>query len=417
MGVNLRGRIWAVRLLGGLAVRNIARNKARSALSLAAVAIGVVALILSGGFVNDLIYQLGEALIHSQSGHLQIARSGYFESGSRSPGKYLIQYDNAAAARLADLPHVADTMRRIAFSGLASNGAASYPIIGEGIEGDKEAKLGSYMVLLEGRKLASNDRYAALIGAGVARAMDLKVGSQVNLVTPTVDQAMNTLDVEVVGIFQSFSKDYDDRIIKVPLATAQELLDTKGVNLLVMLLDDTRETPLVSKQLAKAQTGQGVDIRTWDQLNDFYAKTVALYDRQFGVLRLIVLLMVIVAVIGAINAAVFERVGEFGTMRSLGNTSIDVLQLVLMEGALMGLLGAVVGVVLGLLSAWLISRIGIPMPPPPNSNIAFSASIRLTPSLVAGSFLIGVSATILSSVAPAIRVARMPIVEALRRMI
>jgi len=187
------------RVLLGLAARNVGRNKARSALSLAAIACGVAGLILSGGFVNDLIFQLGEALIHSQSGHLQIARSGYFEAGTRSPGKYLLSADAAERSQIGRLPHVREIMRRVSFSALLNNGRSSYPVVGEGIEAEKEAKLGTYLVLVEGRALASRDRYGALVGAGVARAMNLKPGSVVSLVAPTVDEAMNTLDVEVVG--------------------------------------------------------------------------------------------------------------------------------------------------------------------------------------------------------------------------
>src|SRR2546430_4767514 len=106
------------RVLLGLAARNVGRNKARSALSLAAIACGVAGLILSGGFVNDLIFQLGEALIHSQSGHLQIARSGYFEAGTRSPRKDLLLPDAAGRAPSRKLPHVLENHRRRGFFAL-----------------------------------------------------------------------------------------------------------------------------------------------------------------------------------------------------------------------------------------------------------------------------------------------------------
>jgi putative ABC transport system permease protein len=129
-----------------------------------------------------------------------------------------------------------------------------------------------------------------------------------------------------------------------------------------------------------------------------------------------VLLMVMLAVIGAINMGVLERAGEFGTMRALGNTSWDVIRLVVMEGALMGIAGALIGVALGIGLAWLISAIGIPMPPPPNSNLEFTAAIQVVPSVVAGAFFVGGLATVLASVAPALRVSRLPIVEALRRI-
>lgn len=403
------------RQLTVLAARNVGRNKTRSALTLAAIACGVAGLILSGGFVQDILFQLGEALIHSQSGHVQIARAGYFDFGTRSPGKYLMSSDEAQ--RLGNVPHVEEAMRRIAFSALASNGRSSYPIVGEGIEAAKEAKLGTSLVLLEGRMLSPKDRYGALVGAGVARTLDMKPGSLLSLVAPTIDGAMNTLDVEVVGTFQSFSKDYDDRVIKLSLGTAQELLNTQGVNVVVLLLDETRSTGAVVTALKDRLAGLDLELRTWDWLNDFYWKAVALYDRQFGVLRLIVLLMVILAVVGAINVAVLERAGEFGTMRALGNTAWDVIRLVVMEGLLMGVLGALLGVAIGCGLAWIVSAVGIPMPPPPNSNLDYTARIPVVPSVVGAAFLVGLFATVAASMLPALRVSRLPVVEALRRFV
>ena len=55
------------------------------------------------------------------------------------------------------------------------------------------------------------------------------------------------------------------------------------------------------------------------------------------------------------------------------------------------------------------------MPPPPNSNSGYTALIRVVPSVVLGAFLVGFAATIVASLLPARRVARLPVVEALRQ--
>ena len=410
----MRSRLPLAALIS-LAARNVGRNKARSALALAAIACGVAGLILSGGFVRDILVQLGEALIHSQSGHIQIARSGYFDFGARSPSKYLMS--SGDVAHVGKVAHVEETMRRMTFSGLASNGRASHPILGEGIEAAQEAKLGTFMVLRQGRALSPQDRYGALVGAGVARALGLKPGSPISVIAPTVDEAMNTVDLEVVGIFESFSRDYDNHVVKIALGTAQELLNTQGVNVVILLLDRTDSTASVARALNDRLASLGLELRTWEWLNDFYWKAVALYDRQFGVLRIIVLIMVILAVLGAINMAVLERAGEFGTMRALGNTTRDVIRLVVMEGVVMGALGGLIGVALGCAVAWIASSIGIPMPPPPNSNLGYDARIPLVPFVVGTAFLVGFLATVIASLLPALRVSRLPIVEALRRLI
>lgn len=65
-----------------LALRNIFRQKIRTAMTLAAIIFGVSGLILSGGFVQDIFVQLGEAIIHSQTGHIQVFRKDFLEKGT-----------------------------------------------------------------------------------------------------------------------------------------------------------------------------------------------------------------------------------------------------------------------------------------------------------------------------------------------
>jgi putative ABC transport system permease protein len=125
--------------------------------------------------------------------------------------------------------------------------------------------------------------------------------------------------------------------------------------------------------------------------------------------------MVLLSVTNTVNMTIFERVGEFGTMRALGNRGVDVFGLVLAESAVLGLAGAALGTVLGVVLALLISAIGIPMPPPPNADIGYTAQIQLVPSVIASAFGIGVIATVLAALLPALRVARTDVVEALRQ--
>jgi putative ABC transport system permease protein len=398
-----------------LAARNVLRHRARTAMTLAAIAFGVIGLVLSGGFVQDIFVQLGEAVIHSQSGHLQVAKAGFAAKGARRPEHYLIAAPDALRSRIAAEPGVADVMGRISFSGLLGNGRSDLSIVGEGIEPEREARNGSYLFITAGRQLTDRDRFGALLGRGVAQALKLAPGDRATLVVSTRDGAANTLDLEVVGVFQTFSKDYDARAVKIALPAAQELMDSRGVNALVVALHRTRDTARVAAVLRDALSGQALEVRTWDELNDFYAKTVKLYDRQFGALRLIILAMVLLSVSNTVNMTIFERVGEFGTMRALGNRGSNVFALVLAESVVLGAAGAALGAALGVLLAAAISAVGIPMPPPPNADIGYTAQIRLVPSVVASAFAIGLVATVLAAILPALRVARANVVDALRQ--
>jgi putative ABC transport system permease protein len=400
-----------------LAFRNIFRNRARTALTLAAIVLGVVAIMISGGFVQDIFFQLRESTIHSRLGHIQIFRKGYLEYSQRDPARYLITNYRKIEDAVHSIPHVKDVMARVNFSGLANNSRTDLPILGEGVEADKEAQLGSATKLVGGRQLQNSDQYAAILGEGVASSLALHPGQYVSLTINTPDGALNTLEFKVVGVFRTFSKDYDDRAIRIPLAAAQELLFTPAINSLVISLDDTAATDKVVMALKERLERAGFEIKPWYELADFYDKTVALYKRQFGALQLIILVMLVLSVASTINMSVFERTGEFGTLRAIGLRKSQIFRMVILESALLGMLGSLLGLILGVGLAGTISAIGISMPPPPGSNIGYMASIRLAPAVLVEAFFIGAMAAIVASVLPGRRASRLHVIDALRQNI
>ena len=293
-----------------LALRNIFRQRIRSVVTLVAIVFGVVGLILSGGFVKDIFVQLGEAIIQSETGHVQVFREGFREKGSRQPDRYLIDDPAPLAARIANTPQVRDVSSRLSFSGLLNNGKRDLAIVGEGVEPEKEARLGSFLKMVSGRPLSDADAFGMIVGQGVAQSLALKVGDQVTLLVNTAGGALNTVDLEVVGIFQSFSRDFDARALRIPLAAAQELLATAGANQLVVTLHHTRDTDAALATIQTQLAGSGLEAFSWKQLSDFYEKTLQLYDRQFGVLQVIILVMVLLSVANTVNMSAFERLGE-----------------------------------------------------------------------------------------------------------
>lgn len=397
-----------------LAMRNVFRQKARTALTLAIIGAGVAGLMLSGGFVENSLIKLRETTIHAHLGHLQIYRLGYFAEGKRSPYKYLIDRPDDVLSIVQSLPMVRNAMSRLSFAGVINNGKSDFAIFGEGIEPAKEAELGTQMQMVEGRKLDANDHYTIILGEGVASGMALKTGDVVNLLLNTKEGALNNLELTVVGVFRTFSKDYDAHAVRITLADAQELLGTKANNAVVVELKDTSMTETVAATLSTRLDPAYYEVKTWHNLADFYEQTAALFKRQFAFLQAIILLSVLLSVANSVNMTIFERTGEFGTLMALGTQRAPIFRLVMLENVFVGFFGSCVGVVLGLLLAGLINIVNLPLPPPPNSNSGYFAGISLTPSIVAISFLVGLLATPLTALLPARRISRVPVVVALR---
>lgn len=398
-----------------LAIRNLFRHKARSALTLGAIVLGVLALILSGGFVEDIFIQLREATIHSQLGHLQVFKRGYRTLGRRAPFQYMIQEPDKLASELRGLPDVLDITPRVNFSGLLNNRRTSYPIIGEGVDPEKEALLSKYMIIKEGRQLSGKEPYGIMLGSGVAAALNLRPGDDVTLLLNTAEGALNTLDFQIIGVFQTLSKDYDDRAVRIPLRAAWELLGTRSAHSLVFALKDSHATDDVAAFVKRQLPLDEFEIKTWNQLSDFYQKTVDLYQRHFGVLRLIILGMVLLSVANSINMNIHERTGEFGTLMALGHHRRRIFGLVMVESLVLGFVGGAIGVLLASVLALLISSIGIPMPPMPNTEVNYTAYIRLVPAEIALGFWVAVAASMLAAILPAGKVSRLPIVYALSK--
>lgn len=400
-----------------LAMRNVFRHRGRTLMTLASIVFGVTALILAGGFIEDTIVETGESMIRSSTGHLQVARQGYWQYGTRNPEKYLMENPENLRRELAAAPGVEDVMLRIGFSGLLGNGRTDWPIIGEGVEPAREKRLASYITVVAGRRLMDGDAFGMMIGQGVAKALKLKPGDPVTLLVSTAGGATNLLEFQVTGVFQTFSKDYDARAVRIPLAAAQELLATPGAHIAVVLLKNTMDTDRVAGSIGDRLNHQGYEMKTWVELNTFYTQTVTLYRQQFGFLVVIILAMLLMSVSNTVNMGIFERVSEFGTMRALGDRSSRIFALVVIESFWLGLLGALGGVVVGIALAKAISLVGISMPPPPNADQGYVSHILVVPNVVALSFIVGVLAAVLASLRPARAISRKLIAEALRESV
>ena len=400
-----------------LALRNLFRQKIRTLITLATIVFGVAALILAGGFVEDVYIQLRDATIKSRFGYIQLYRAGYYQFGRRDPYKYMIEEPEKLISIFNQLPVVTDVLQRLNFTAMLNNSKTDRSVAVEGVEPAKEIELASFLSILAGRHLKDDDAYSIVLGEGVAIALNLKPGDFINIVTNTTAGSMNSLEFEVVGIFRSFSKEFDARAVRIPLATAKELLDTNAVHSLVFSLSDVVAVEPVMAWLRKNILRSTYEAKTWLELDDFYPKTVQLYESQFGVLQLIILVIVLLSVANSVSMTANERIGEFGTLRAIGRSSNDVYRLLIIENTVLGLVGSVIGIVVGIGLAYGISKVGLPMPPPPNANAGYTAYIRIVPAVCIAAFLIGTAATIVSALLTCRRPTRVPIADALRQNI
>src|SRR6266498_819331 len=117
-----------------LAARNLFRQPTRSAITLSAILFGMIALMISGGFIEWIFWAMREATVYSKLGHIQIAKAGYFLQAQEEPSAFIIPANAQELTQISSTPQVRLVTTRLAFNGLASHGETNTAFVGEGVE-------------------------------------------------------------------------------------------------------------------------------------------------------------------------------------------------------------------------------------------------------------------------------------------
>ena len=400
-----------------LAFRNIFRNSRRTMMTLFMVGGGVAGLLLVGGFFSFMFWGLREHTISSGLGHIQIFTADHFNRDEVRVLDTGIDNWRQVAASVKTGGHVRGVAPRIEFYGMVSNGDKSSVFMGSAVDPAAENSLGFRTYFASGRDLDGKPggEVEALIGAGLAKSMNVKVGDGLTLLAMTSDGALNGVDVEIVGIVNSGIAEMDARYLRITLASAQRLLQSDRVTNLVVGLDRTENTDQVAAELAPRLRGlpQQLVLKKWIDLATYYKQVRSLFSTIFVFLGVIVFFMVLMSSVNTLLMTMFERTREIGTMLAMGTPRVWIVALFMLEATLIGVLGALVGVLAGNLFGVLLNHSGLSLPPPPGNTFPMPFKVLHVPSLMIGSSLLVIVSLALASILPAIRASRLQIAEAL----
>jgi putative ABC transport system permease protein len=400
-----------------LAFRNVFRNRRRTLMTLLMVGGGVTGLLLAGGYFAFMTRGLREDTIHNGLGHMQIFTAEHFRRDEVHVLDTGIENWRNIATSLSAGEHVRGVAPRIEFYGMVSNGSKSAVFMGSAVDPIAESSLGFTPRLVSGRDFTGkpSGEVEALIGAGLAKSMNVKVGDGLTLLAVTTDGALNGVDVQIVGIVQNGVAELDARYLRITLPSAQRLLQSDRVTNLVVGLDSTDNTGSVAANFAPRLKGfpQDLALKKWIDLAAYYKQVRTMFDGIFLFMGLIVFLMVLMASVNTLLMAMLERTREIGTMLAMGTPRSWIIALFMVEATLIGILGAAVGVVAGNLLGMLLNSAGLHMPPPPGYTEHIRFRVLHVPALMIGSSIMVILSLAFASILPAIRASRLQIAEAL----
>ncbi|KUY80862.1 ABC transporter permease [Burkholderia sp. RF4-BP95] len=463
-----------------LALRNLQRNRRRSLTTLLAMIVGVSAILLFGGFSRDITLGLQTDFVQ-RSGHLQIQRQGYFLYGTGDPAAYGIRDYPALIERLRRDPQLAPLLQVVTptlqFGGIAGNFAAgvSRTVMGFGAIPDDQYRMqqwNAYGFPLRPRAFALRGSAddAAIVGLGVARVLHLcaplrvpdchdappgpaepaadgpaasappdvlalaqaEAGTRpaadgathVEVLTASAGGAPNVGRFSVVKADQQGVKELDDVYLAVRLPQAQRLVyggAAPRATAIEIQLARTADLPAararIEQLLHGGFDGQPLDVVDFATLNPFYDQTNRMFSVIFGFVFVLISAIVLFVISNTMSTAIIERTVEIGTLRAMGMRRGGIQRLFVCEGALLGVAGASLGVLVALAIASIVNHSGLAWTPPARIDaVALTVRVWGEWRTIAVTFVGLACVAGLSAWLPSRHAARLSIVDALRHV-
>lgn len=409
-----------------IAVRNLFKNRRRSLFTILAIGLGFAAVNVFGGFTSYMFTNLEDSYIYAQANaHVTIFKKGFLTKGKLDPVAYLLTAEEVQRIQqvVKGFPDVLLVTTQLHISGLVSNGQVSTIFIGAGrvpshvrfINSHAKSPMVAKLRLFNGKPLDDDVAYGVGLSMGLAEILNLKLGSDLMAMAPTVRGHLNALDMQVYNVFDPAVEILNDKLMFVPLKFAQSLYDTKSVDRLSVLLDDNRKTEPMRVAFARALTADGleVDIKTWTELDPIYTKIRDMFDIIFLFIFIIVFVVAVMSIVNTMSMAVIERTREIGTMRALGVKRPGIVYMFATESAMLGVLGSMLGAALTILSCFAVNVVLQPTWVPPIISRRIPLEVYLVPEYMVYSTVFLVLLSIGAAILPARRAANQEIVDAL----
>ena len=460
-----------------LALRNLLRNRRRSLATLLGMALGSTAILLFGGFKTNISYEMHTTLVRD-GGHLQIQHRDFYLYGSGNPTAYgIADYTKILEAIQNDevlRKMVVMATPALQFGGIAGNYAASVSrtVIGNGFVAEDVNRMRTWndfgvpskapLSALEG---ASPD--AAVVGTGVARVLQLcdvlkiarcpkpekeqkaegaaipddiaqlslqetpaasasdgKTHARIEVLVVNSKGAPNVTSLEVVRAEDRGIKELDEVSLMMHFTKLQQLVYGKSPPKATSIMIQLQHSDQIAEArarlvpiLANFSKTQPLAVLDFRELSPFFVQTMAMFDTIFGFVFLLIGSIVLFTVSNTMNTTVVERTVEIGTLRAIGLRRGGILRLFVIEGALLGFFGAVLGAAMALSLSALINLLGIHWLPPASAvEMPFTVAIWGETAMIMGTTIGLIVIAIISAWWPAYRAARLDVVEALRHV-
>ena len=404
-------------IISMLAWRNLWRNHRRTIVMLSAITIGVWAMIfmtaLTRGMVNDMIRDGLRAL----PGHVQVHHPEFRNDPS-----------------IMNLIPIADSTLTEAFSQAGFDGWASRVKVPAIISSERESR-GVTLIGVDpelersldaigsdisaGRNLEDRNDGGVVIGRKLADKLDTELGKRVVLMSQDPDNEIADRGYRVVGLFKASLEQHEELFVFAGKSTLQKMLRIEDqVSEVAVMAGDYRDVEGVAERVAEL-AGANVEVLPWPRLDTYLGSMLKVMDGFVLVWMIVIFLALSFGLVNTLVMAVFERVREIGLMLALGMRPANILGQIIVESALLLIIGLILGNALAWASVQPLKG-GIDISAVAQGMEMFGASSILYPELelkdVITANVVVLVLGFLASLSPAWRASRYEPIEAITKV-
>jgi putative ABC transport system permease protein len=248
--------------------------------------------------------------------------------------------------------------QRIKTGGLVTSREGAFAVGIIGVEPEKEIKVNIIgQNVKEGRNLTSDDLDNVLLGKGLADAMGVKVGDRITMVGSSQHEQMRQRTMTIVGIYDLGLADMEKQDVYISLLEAQTLYGVNGSTEVAIFLDRLGQEGSVIDAMKPALPGYEIE-----SFQANYPDLASTINTKTGVMNFFSVIIIAIAGIGILNLllmAVYERTREIGVLGAMGLKPRQISLLFILEGTMIGLVGAAAGVIFGLAINGYLMKVGL----------------------------------------------------------
>ena len=371
------------------------RSKVQTLFITLGISIGVAVLVFLGGLLEGLRLDLIDTTIGS-SAHITV------QADDRNT---LLEEDASLMQQLREADDQI-TVTAKALDGPAnilSGDNNSDAVLVRGFEfADAEGIYSFTERLLEGRLPETTGE--AMLGIDLVEALDLKVGDSFTVFEPATFQEKT---ITLTGV-------YDFRIMQInmtwmvmTLSGAQDFLDVTGISRYEMQIEDVFASNIIAENLA-ADLGTSFRVNEWQSANQELLSGLEGQAISGIMIQVFVLISVVLGIASVLAITVMQKSRQLGILKAMGITDGAASRIFLSEGLILGVLGAVMGVALGVGLSFVFMTFAL------NPDGTPILEISITPSFIFISAVIAILASLLAALVPARRSARLNVIEVIR---